>query len=341
MSDYGIDVSSYNTVTDWTQVKAAGNSWAWAKATQGSGYTNELFPSQMRSGQDAGLRMGAYHFPDPRVSVATQVRYFVSAAKAYGAFEAGAMLPMLDLENDTADGIVWSPGGANSFIPAFRDALRAATGVQELCVYGPESWWAEGFLDPAQWVDEHVFLCVAQYSGVPGQVGWTHPRAAVHQYTDSAPTPGATRPTDRSVILPPFSLGQLVIGGGTQPSASSMEDEDDMWHFIADTTTGTGSSGGPPYTRVAQVLPDGTINGVPWASAASKDKSYDGDGTGSIMGVDTATFDDYEHWSDLRKAQLQATPGTPAQVTVNGVFPNKWVATDKGAGVIEIDGSTV
>lgn len=341
MSDYGIDVSSYNTIIDWTAVKAAGNSWAWAKATQGSSYVNSLFASQMVSGQAAGIAMGAYHFPDPRVSVATNVARFVAVAQPRGAFEPGAMLPMLDLENDPADGIVWSPGGANSFIPAFRDALRAATGVAELCVYGPESWWAEGFLDPAQWADEHVYLCAAQYSGEPGQLGWSHPRLAVHQYTDVAPTPGATRPTDRSVILPPFSLGQLVIGGGTQPAVTSMEDEDDMWHFIADTTTGTGSNGGPPYARVAQVLPDGTINGVPWASAASKDKQYDGDGTGSVMGVDKVTFDDYEHWSDLRKAQLQATPGSPAQVTVNGVFPNHWFGKDNGDGTTTYTGSTV
>ena len=214
MADYGIDVSSFNTITNWSQVQGAGNSWAWSKATQGSGYTNPLYGSQMVSGRHAGLRMGAYHFPDPRVSVATQVRYFVGIARSAGAFDHGAFLPMLDMENDTADGITWSAGGANSFIAAFRDALRAATGQPMLCVYGPESWYSSGFLQPAQWADSGVFLCAAQYTGLPGQLGWSHPRLAVHQYTDSAPTPGAQGLTDRSVLVGGYTLADLTIGAG-------------------------------------------------------------------------------------------------------------------------------
>lgn len=214
MPDYGIDVSSFNTITDWTKVQSAGNSWAWAKATQAGGYTNALFAGQMRSGRDAGLAMGAYHFPDPRVSVATNVQHFVQVAEPQGAFQNGAFLPMLDMENSPADGIAWSAQGANSFIAAFRDAIRAATGQQLLCVYASESWWASGFLTPAAWADDGVFLCAAQYTGIPGQLGWSHPRLAIHQYTDSAPTPGAQGLTDRSVTVGGWTLADLTIGGG-------------------------------------------------------------------------------------------------------------------------------
>ena len=330
MSDYGIDVSSYNTITDWTAVKGAGNTWAWAKATQGSGYTNPLFASQMVSGRDAGLAMGAYHFPDPRVSVATQVMRFVAAAKPSGAFADGAMLPMLDLENDTADEIVWSAQGANTFIPAFRDALRAATGVAELCVYGPESWWQDGFLDPSQWVDDHVYLCAAQYTGEPGQLGWSHPRLAVHQYTDKAPTPGATKPTDRSVILAPYTLHQLRVGA--VPLAGEDDDMAGFW-FIGNTATG----------EVALLYPNGDFVGVGGSNysavvAANQVPKLD---------VPPAVWADMETRHANDRQQLAAEIGAAlakqpaAAVTVNGVFPNHWVATDKGAGVTEIDGSTV
>lgn len=213
MSDYGIDVASFNTIEDWTRVRAAGNTWAWSKATQGSGYTNPLFASQMASGQAAGLAMGAYHFPDPRVSVATNVAHFVSIARARNAFAEGAFIPMLDLENSAAEGITWSAGGANGFIPAFRDQLRAATGQRLLCVYASESWWASGFLTPSVWADDGVFLAAAQYTGQPGQLGWSHPRLAVHQYTDQAPTPGAQGLTDRSVLVGSWTLADLTVGG--------------------------------------------------------------------------------------------------------------------------------
>lgn len=210
--DFGIDVSSFNTITDWSAVKGAGNSWAWAKATQADGYVNPLFASQMASGRAAGLAMGAYHFPDPRVSVATNAQHFVAVAGAQGAFQPGSFVPMLDMENSPGDGITWSAQGANAFIPAFRDALRSATGQQLLCVYGSESWFANGFLTPATWADSGVVLCAAQYTGQPGQLGWSHPRLAIHQYTDNAPTPGATGVTDRSVTVGGWGLADLTIG---------------------------------------------------------------------------------------------------------------------------------
>lgn len=309
MSDYGIDVASFNTITDWSAVRGAGNSWAWSKATQGSGYTNPLFASQMASGQSAGLAMGAYHFPDPRVSVATQVRHFVTVASARSAFDLGSMLPMLDMENDPADGIEWSSGGANSFIPVFRDALREATGQQLLCVYGPESWWATGFLNPALWADEHVMLCAAQYSGRPGQVDWSHPRLAVHQYTNKAPTPGATGLTDRSVILAPYTLNQLTIGGSE--SADTATEDDDMLTAIVDLGSGTGASGGPPYTRTA-VLRPGTLAVSP--ATWDEIQAFPAD---SIRTWGLAT-DRYNNWiadSDAYKAMV-AAQGEPTSVSV-------------------------
>lgn len=337
MTDYGIDVSSFNTVTDWSAVKSAGNTWAWSKATQGSGYTNSLFASQMVSGRHAGLRMGAYHFPDPRISVATQVRYFVSVAKPCGAFADGAMLPMLDMENSAADGIVWSASGANTFIPAFRDALRAAAGVQPLCVYAPESWWSGGFLNPGLWADGNVVLCAAQYTGQPGQLGWSHPRLAVHQYTDSAPTPGATAPTDRSVILAPYSLPQLTIGGTVSPNILKEDDMAGFW-FIGNQATGD----------VALLYPNGDFvgaSGSNWAAVTQANNV-------PKLDVPQQAWDDMRtrHAND-RQALAQAIAdalkadgiGTGAGGTTNvtNAFPNHWTSKDNGDGTSTYTGTTV
>jgi GH25 family lysozyme M1 (1,4-beta-N-acetylmuramidase) len=244
MTDYGIDVSAYNTITDWTAVRGAGNTWAWSKATQGGSYTNSLFASQMRSGLDADLRMGAYHFPDPNVSVAANVAHFVAVAGPAGAFEAGAMAPMLDVEDDPGDGITWTAAMANAFIPQFRDALRAATGQHLLVVYAPQSWWASGMLAPDSWADDEVFLCAARYGVAPGDVGWSHPRLAIHQYTDAAPTPGSAKPTDRSVTVGGWTLADLLVGGQEEDMAG-------FW-FIGNQTTGD----------VALLYPNGDFVGV-------------------------------------------------------------------------------
>jgi GH25 family lysozyme M1 (1,4-beta-N-acetylmuramidase) len=330
VTDYGIDVSSFNTITDWAATRTA-NSWAWAKATQGSSYTSSAFAAQMAGGQRAGVAMGAYHFPDPRVSVATNVTHFVSIARTAGAFATGAFLPMLDMENSPGDGITWSAAGANGFIAAFRDGLRAATGVQQLCVYASESWWASGFLQPFQWADSNVVLCAAQYTGQPGQLGWSHPRLAVHQYTDEAPTPGAAGKTDRSVILAPYSLTQLTIGGSVSPSTSSPE-EDDMPFWVQDNKGNTlcisngrmlaavNGSKPPAGALVWSVGPD------EYAGFSTKEQE--------AAAVDSALVA-LPGKLDAVLAAIAAA-GTGSTTNVTAAVPTAWKATDLGNGVTEI-----
>ncbi|MEV6602905.1 GH25 family lysozyme [Kutzneria sp. NPDC051319] len=211
MADYGIDVSSFNTITSWPDVRAGGNAWAWAKATQGSGYTNPLFGGQFAGSSAAGLITGAYHFADPNPGVPANVDHFVTVASPVGAFADGAMVPLLDIENDPADGVNWTADSANAFIAAFRDALRIATGQPKLCVYASQSWWLGGMLRPDDWADDNVYLCAARFGVDPGDVGWAHPRLAAHQYTNEAPTPGSAGPTDRSVTIGTFDAAALTI----------------------------------------------------------------------------------------------------------------------------------
>lgn len=339
MPDYGIDVSGYNTVTSWPAVRGVGNSWMWAKATQGGGYTNPQFGTQINGARAAGLLVGAYHFPDPNVSVAVNVGHFRSVAASQHTLDAGCFVPLLDMEDDAADGIVWTAASANAFVTAFRDEFRRQAGVHELCVYGSESWFATKKLDPAQWVDDGVVLCVAQYSGVPGKVDWTHPRAAVHQYTSSAPTPGATKVTDRSATLGSWTAKQLTIGSGVSPAAKT-NPGDIVFQFVCngDTFSKAPAPGGVPdpaadNPNVLLLLGGGYAEQVTWADVRAKDRAYGGDGTGTVLGKAAA---DYQKYVDLDAAvrardahlmQLTAvgTPATP--VTYD-------IATEPGGVVI-------
>lgn len=220
MGDAGVDVSGYNNVLDWGAVRTAGTGWAWSKATEATGYVNGRFVQQVQGARAAGLVAGAYHFADPRYSPAAQVQHFVDVARPQGAFSAGAMLPMLDMENEPGV-FSWAAGQANTYIRAFRDLLRQATGQNKLCVYASQSWWLTGFLQPDQWADGDVYLCAARYGVTAGNVGWTHPRLAAHQYTDAS-QPYAL---DRSVTVGGFTLGQLTIGAPA-PLAQTPEGPD-------------------------------------------------------------------------------------------------------------------
>src|SRR4051794_34611703 len=58
----GIDVSSYQGTITWPNVAAAGISFAWAKATEGTGYQDAYFVGNQNNGKAAGVLMGAYHY---------------------------------------------------------------------------------------------------------------------------------------------------------------------------------------------------------------------------------------------------------------------------------------
>jgi hypothetical protein len=316
MADYGIDVSSANTIASWPAVRAVPNTWAWCKATQGGGYTNPRFASQFTGASSAGLAAGAYHFPDPNVSVAANVGHFVAIAGAVGAFAKGAFVPLLDIENDKVDGITWTAAAANAFIPAFRDQLRAVTGQRKLCVYASQSWFSSGFLRPDDWADQDVFLCAARYGFSPGNVGWSHKRLAVHQYTDGTPQFGSTLyATDRSMILAPFARDQLTIGH----ALPAFGKDDDMYKFLVDDATKQQDGS---YTRCAEQLPNGAIVGTTWSDISAKVAEFKAGGApAAVRGVPTDVFDNYEGVSDDVKAANKALAQLPqalAKVTSGG-----------------------
>jgi lysozyme len=61
----GIDVSHHQGKIDWKRVAKDGIQYAWIKATEGSDYRDPLWQRNAFMAQDAGLRVGGYHFARP------------------------------------------------------------------------------------------------------------------------------------------------------------------------------------------------------------------------------------------------------------------------------------
>src|ERR1035438_5837023 len=57
----GIDVSTFQGSIDWTKVKASGITFAWARASEGVGYTDPSFTINEANAQAVGVLIGAYH----------------------------------------------------------------------------------------------------------------------------------------------------------------------------------------------------------------------------------------------------------------------------------------
>lgn len=58
----GVDVSSYQGVIDWQVLAGQDVDFAYVKATEGSGFVDATFETNLRGAQEAGVLVGAYHF---------------------------------------------------------------------------------------------------------------------------------------------------------------------------------------------------------------------------------------------------------------------------------------
>lgn len=95
----GIDVSSYQGSVNWSSVKGAGISFAWAKATESTTITDPDFTANENNGKGAGVYMGAYHFAHPNLNYpASEASYFWGVAGGYIKADGKSFMPMLDYE---------------------------------------------------------------------------------------------------------------------------------------------------------------------------------------------------------------------------------------------------
>ncbi|HXD93164.1 MAG TPA: GH25 family lysozyme [Bacteroidia bacterium] len=124
----GIDVSSYQGTINWTQVKAAGVTFAWAKATEGLTVTDAQYANNAVNGVAAGVYMGAYHFAHPDTHTTTaqaiaEANYFLSVAQPY--IISCEMPPVLDYE--VSSSLSWPAQAA--WIQSWMNTVKTATGI--------------------------------------------------------------------------------------------------------------------------------------------------------------------------------------------------------------------
>ncbi|MCX4569148.1 lysozyme [Streptomyces albogriseolus] len=186
----GVDVSSHQGNVAWTTLWNSGVRWAYAKATEGTYYTNPYHAQQYNGSYDVGMVRGAYHFATPdTTSGAAQADYFVDRGGAWSAD--GRTLPgVLDIE--------WNPYGDDcygksassmvSWIRDFLDRYRARTG-RDAVIYTATSWWKQCTGNYAGFASTTP-LWIARYASTVGELpaGWT--TYTMWQYTSTGPTVG-------------------------------------------------------------------------------------------------------------------------------------------------------
>jgi lysozyme len=93
----GIDVSHHRGDIAWSEVRASGVVFAFAKATEGAAFVDPRFSQNWMQMRAAGLLRGAYHFFRPDVDPLAQARHFVDTTWPF--VHDFDLPPVLDVEN--------------------------------------------------------------------------------------------------------------------------------------------------------------------------------------------------------------------------------------------------
>jgi lysozyme len=128
----GIDVyhgDNGGNPIDWAQVKAAGMSFAFAKATESTNFTDSAFATNWPAMKAAGLKRGAYHFFHADVDPVAQANFFLATV---GPLSPGDLL-VLDME--TTNGQTQATIAAHAV--TFLETVHSATGTTPLLYTSP------------------------------------------------------------------------------------------------------------------------------------------------------------------------------------------------------------
>ena len=186
---HGIDVARYQGAIDWAQVRRAGVSFAYLKATEGGDVLDPTFADNRRGAQRAGLRWGAYHYFYFCRPAADQARWFIRHVPR----DSAAMPHVLDMEwNHRSPTCKLRPDGAKVRREAriFLDMLEQHYGRRPILYTTPDFFRDTGIgkLGGTQfWL-----------RSVAGHPSETYPSTkwTFWQYTGTGVVPGIAGPVD-------------------------------------------------------------------------------------------------------------------------------------------------
>ncbi len=136
----GIDVSNWQHEIDWLRVKGTGVDFVYAKAAEGTTFTDLTFAINREGAKGMGIRFGAYHYARPGgssdaaavASAVAQADHFLAVAQPVQ----GELLPALDLEE--RGGL--SVARLTLWVQAWLAEVTARTGLKPVIYVSPNFW---------------------------------------------------------------------------------------------------------------------------------------------------------------------------------------------------------
>jgi GH25 family lysozyme M1 (1,4-beta-N-acetylmuramidase) len=221
----GLDVSNWQGAIDWLQVADDDYTFAFAKATESTGFTDVTYALNRSGTKALGIRLGAYHFARPGgsgdaaivASAIAQADHFVDVAQPRG----GDLPPVLDLE---ANGGL-APASLARWTQAWLDEVEVRTGVRPL-IYASPSFWKTRLGDTTQFAENGNGLWIAHWTKAAAPTvpaaGWNGRNWMFWQWTNCQTIPGIVKCADadraNAPDPSPFALAAFPTGS---PASSS------------------------------------------------------------------------------------------------------------------------
>jgi GH25 family lysozyme M1 (1,4-beta-N-acetylmuramidase) len=210
----GVDISDFQTITSWSNVKTNGTpgtttddtSFLYIKATEGFTFDATKFTSHANGAAGAGIPFGAYHFARPgNNSAASEAQHFYSVIASR--LTPGNLVPMLDFEDTAANSVALGRTALSQWLNDFCDAFIGLSGLVPIVYTFPS--YATSYLNTSVL---RFPLWMATYptgnpenppipltSGSPANSPWPSGAWSMWQYTSRRTVAGFTANVDANV----------------------------------------------------------------------------------------------------------------------------------------------
>lgn len=254
----GIDVSKWEPVVKWAEVRSEGYEFVFVKASQGT-VEDPLFKTHWQNSKGHLLR-SAYHFYDPVANPKLQAQKFWSLISA----DRGEITPVVDIEAFTSG----TYHGATYWYDFIAEFFRLS-GTYPI-IYTAYYYWMDNVkIKPVQdvkWFSDHCRLWVANYGVAaplvpPPWTDWDY-----WQYSETGLVKGVYDQLGRltecdldycKVELPPLPVEEPVSTSYTVTSSYTMKVRSD--HDVAATQTDSVPANTPMQADLIWIAPaDGT-----------------------------------------------------------------------------------
>ena len=194
----GIDVSHYQGIINWDQVALDENvQFVYVKATEASGYVDDLYLRNLYGAKKVHIPVGVYHFFSPSASALTQLQNFRSNVDP----RQQDLIPIVDVEKRGRGSLA----NFQSRLRTFLDGVERMFGVKPI-IYTGVNFYAK-YLEGK--FTQYRFM-VARYADEFPGLSEDVP-IVLWQYTCTGQVKGIQGDVDRSVFLDRYTVADILL----------------------------------------------------------------------------------------------------------------------------------